>query len=93
MALNFLHFNLLKTGTKIDASLPDSLQKLIERAPANIAEKENEILKEEIEKQSADIKTVRIRNNVDEEGRLLKKIGRLYYGLKKHFANDDGDWQ
>jgi len=86
------HHILVKTGVKIDASLTDTLRKPRGKATYKIAEdrKEDEVEKEEIEQQSADIKSVRIyQKGVDDQGRWLKKAGKLHYGFKKHVSTDE----
>jgi transposase, IS5 family len=85
------HGILVKTGVKIDASLTDSLRKPRGKATYQMAEdrKEDEVENAEINKQSSDIKAVRIyQKGVDEEGRWLKKAGKLHYGFKKHVSTD-----
>ena len=86
------HHILVKTGVKIDASLTDTLRKPRGKATYQIAEdrKEDEVEKEEIEKQDAESKAVRVyQKGVDEEGRWLKKAGKLHYGFKKHVSTDE----
>ncbi len=86
------HHILVKTGVKIDASLTDTLRKPRGKATYQIAEdrKEDEVEKEEIEKQDTEIKAVRVyQKGVDEEGRWLKKAGKLHYGFKKHVSTDE----
>lgn len=86
------HGILVKTGVKIDASLTDSLRKPRGKATYKIAEDraEDEIEPSEQEKQGNEIKAVRVyQKGVDEEGRWLKKGGKLHYGFKKHVSTDE----
>lgn len=85
------HGILIKTGVKIDASLTDTLRKPRGKATYQIAEdrKEDEVENTEVDKQTSDIKAIRVyQKGVDEEGRWLKKAGKLHYGFKKHVSTD-----
>ena len=83
---------LVKTGIKVDASITDSPRKPKGKTTYQIAEdrKEDEVPESEIEKQSIDIKIVKVvQPGVDAEGRWTKKAGKLRFGFKKHIATDD----
>lgn len=85
------HGILVKTGVKIDASLTDTPRRPRGKTTYAIAEdrKEDEVGDEETNKQESDIKHVRVyQKGVDEEGRWLKKAGKLHFGFKKHVSTD-----
>ena len=85
------HHILVKTGVKIDASLTDTLRKPRGKPTYQIAEdrKEDVVGISELEQQTTHIKLVKVsQKGVDEEGRWLKKAGKLHYGFKKHISTD-----
>lgn len=86
------HGILIKTGVKIDASITDSPRKPKGKTTYQIAEdrKEDEVPESEVEKQTVDIKIVKVvQPGVDQEGRWIKKAGKSRFGYKKHIATDD----
>jgi len=86
------HEIVVKTGVKIDASITDSPRKPRGKTTYQIAEdrKEDEVSEAEKDKQTADIKLVKIvQQGVDTDARWSKKGHKYYYGYKKHIATDE----
>ena len=86
------HGILVKTGVKIDATITDSPRKPKGKTTYEIAEdrKEDEVSDTEIEKQSTEIKLVKVvQPGVDTEGRWVKKGGKSRFGYKKHICTDE----
>ena len=86
------HGIIIKSGVKIDASITDTLRKPKGKTTYQIAEdrKEDEVIESEKEKQSADLKIVKINSKgVDDEGRWVLKGGKMHFGYKKHVVTDE----
>jgi IS5 family transposase len=83
---------ILKKGIKLDASLTDSLRKPKGDKKYEIAQdrKEDELTTEQRQEQEQQINLVaKIQTGVDQEGKWLKKAGKLHYGYKKHIGVDE----
>jgi IS5 family transposase len=86
------HHIIVKTGIKIDATITDSPRKPRGKATYQISEdrKEDEVKKEETEKQTSHIEAVKlVQKGVDSDARWTKKAGKLHYGYKEHIATDE----
>lgn len=84
---------MVKEGSAlVDASITDSPRKPKGKTTYEIAvdRKEDERSEDELHKEKDQLKLVKQKQpGVDEEGRWLKKGGKLRYGYKKHIATED----